>query len=92
MVVASSEEFADVLKAGDGNLGSTPAFQRAIPEAESATYVVWMDFSAVSGAVALAQPDAADVLGPLESFGLGVSPDDEGSLVRARLVFADGDS
>ena len=92
MVVASSEEFAEVLKAGDGNLGSTPAFQRAIPEAESATYVVWMDFSAVSGALALAQPDAADVLGPLESFGLGVSPDDEGSLVRARLVFADGDS
>jgi hypothetical protein len=91
MVVASSDEFADILKSGDGGLGSSAEFQRAIPEAESAAYVVWLDFAAVSGTLALAQPEAADVLGPLESFGLGVSPDDDGSLVRARLVFADAD-
>ena len=92
MVVASTEEFADLLVAGEGSLGETAAFQRAVPEAESAAYVVWLDFAAVSGTLALAQPEAADVLGPLESFGLGVAPDDGGSLVRARLVFADDDS
>ena len=89
LVVASTDEFAEVLKASDGGLGSTAAFQRAVPEAGSASYVVWLDFAAVSGTLALAEPEAADVLGPLESFGLGVSPEGDGSLVRARLVFAD---
>jgi hypothetical protein len=54
--------------------------------------VVWLDFAAISGSLELAEPDAADVIAPLEGFGLGVTPDDGGTTVRARLIFEDDDS
>jgi hypothetical protein len=92
MVIASTPEYADQLVSGDGELGQSSAFRRAVPDAANATYVVWLDFAAISGSLALAEPDAADVIAPLQGFGLGVTPDDGGTTVRARLIFEDDDS
>lgn len=93
MVVASSEEYASTLvsgaTSGDGGLGSDPTFRDALPDATGATYLVWVDFSAVSSFVSLAAPEASGVIEPLEALGVTVTPDDEGSLARARLVFGD---
>jgi hypothetical protein len=89
MVVATTDDYATQLEAGDGALGANPTYQEALPDAADASYVVWVDFAAVSGFVTLAVPEAAGVIEPLEAFGATVSPDDGGSLVRARLVFSD---
>lgn len=89
MVVATTDDYATQLEAGEGALGADPTYQEALPDAADATYLVWVDFAAVSGFVTLAAPEAAGVIEPLEAFGATVSPDDGGSLVRARLVFSD---
>jgi hypothetical protein len=90
MVVATTDDYAAQLEAGDGDLGADPTYQAALHDAENATSLMWVDFSAVRGFAALAAPEEASVLKPLEAFGATVSPDDGGSLVRARLVFSDG--
>jgi hypothetical protein len=87
MVIATTQDNADTLESGDGGLGDSPAFRRAVPDVSSASAVAWLDFSAISGPLALAEPDAADLIDPLESFGVTVSPDDGGTAIRARLVF-----
>jgi hypothetical protein len=87
MVIATTQDYADTLESGDGGLGDSPAFGRAVPDVSSASAVAWLDFSAISGPLALAEPDAADLIDPLESFGVTVSPDDGGTAIRARLVF-----
>lgn len=93
MVVATTDDYAAQLGSGDGGLGADPTYQAALPDATDASFLVFVDFSAVRGFAALAAPDAAGVLKPLDAFGVTVSPDDGGSLVRARLVFHDeGDS
>ena len=92
MVVASSEEYASTLTegvSGDGGLGSDPTFQDALPDADDATYLVWVDLSAVRSFAALAAPEASGVIEPLEALGITVTPDDGGSLARSRLVFGD---
>ncbi len=89
MVIATTDDYAAQLEAGDGSLGDDPTYQEALPDASGASYLVWVDFAAVSGFVALAAPEAAGVIDPLEAFGATVSPDDGGSLTRARLVFSD---
>ena len=88
MVIASTPEFADQLAEGGGSLGETSEFRAAVPDAEGASQVVWLDFAAVAGFVALAEPEAADVIDPLDSFGASVSADDGGTEVRARLMFS----
>ena len=90
MVVATTDDYAAQLESGDGDLGADPTYQDALPDAANASSLVWIDFSAVRGFAALAAPEAAGVLKPLDAFGATVSPDDGGSLVRARLVFSDG--
>jgi hypothetical protein len=93
MVVASSEEYATILESGAGSgdegLGSDPIFRDALPDAGDATYLMWVDFSAVSAFVALAAPEASGVIEPLQALGVTVTSDGEGSLARARLVFGD---
>ncbi len=92
LVVASTDDYADQLASGDGDLGADPTFSEALPDAGSATNLVWVDFSAVKGFATLAAPESAGVIEPLEAFGLTVTPDAGGSLVRARLVFGAGES
>ncbi|MCZ3387137.1 MAG: hypothetical protein LH630_09285, partial [Actinomycetia bacterium] len=89
MVVASTDDYAAELEAGDGALGLDPTYQSALPDGADATSLVWADLSAVRGFVALAAPESAGIVEPLEAFGATLSSDDGGSLLRARLVFRD---
>ena len=92
LVVASTDDYANQLASGDGDLGADPTFTEALPDAGAATNLVWVDFSAVKGFATLAAPDSAGVIKPLDAFGLTVTPDAGGSLTRARLVFDAGES
>jgi hypothetical protein len=91
-VIATTDAYADQLAAGDGALGTDPAFQAALPDAPTATTVIWVNFSPVKGFASLAAPESADLIAPLEAFGFTISPDDGGSMVRARLMFDEGDT
>jgi hypothetical protein len=91
LVVASSESFAEQLTAGDGTLAEDASFQEAVPDVGQATALVWVDFAAISGFAQLAAPDSADVISPLQSLGVAVTPEGEGTQVRVRLVFDDVD-
>ena len=46
LVVATSQEYADAVLKG-GNLGGTEAFKQAIPDAEGAVMLGYVDFPAV---------------------------------------------
>lgn len=87
MVVASTDEYATQLEAADGALGADPTFENALPDAAQATSLIWLDFSAVRGFVALTAPQEAGVVNPLQALGVTVRPDDGGQLARVRLVF-----
>ncbi|HEX5016435.1 MAG TPA: hypothetical protein VFX15_02480 [Actinomycetes bacterium] len=89
MVIASTPEFADVLTGGGGDLGTKAAFQEAVPDADGASVVMWFDFSAVASLLALAEPESAALIDPLDSLGVSVTSSDSGSTMRARLVFTD---
>lgn len=91
LVVASTDDYADRLVSGAGDLGAEPLFTEALPDAKTATNLVWVDFSSVKSFAILAAPDSAGLLDPLEAFGLTVVPDQGGSLTRARLVFDEVD-
>ena len=45
MVVATTEQYADQLEAGDGTLGVDPTYRDALPDAGDASSLVWVDFS-----------------------------------------------
>jgi hypothetical protein len=89
LVIATSAEYADTLASGDGSLGTTQRFGRALPDAADASYLAWVDLTAVTGPLLLTAPDAADAIAPLDSFGLTVGSDDGGTTLRARLVFVE---
>lgn len=91
LVIASTDEYADQLAAGDGDLGADQSFRDALPDAASATNLAWVDLSAVKSFAALAAPELAGMIEPLEALGVTVTPDGGGSLTRARLVFDDSD-
>ncbi len=91
-VIATTDAYAEQLAAGDGTLGADADFRAAVPDAPSATTVIWVNFSPVKGFASLAAPDSADLITPLQAFGFTISPDDGGSMVRARLVFDEGDT
>jgi hypothetical protein len=95
LVVATSADYAQVLSAGDGGLGGSARFVEALPDAADARYLAWVDLAALSGPLLLAAPESAATLAPLDSLGVTVGPamsGDDGTAVRARLVFAEDDS
>jgi hypothetical protein len=89
MVVATSQQFADRLEAGDGELGSDPTYREALPDSGEAASLVWVDLATIRSFAQLAAPDASSVIEPLAGFGGTVTPDDGGSRIRFRLVFSD---
>ncbi len=91
-LVATTDTYAERLAAGDGGLGADPQFQAALPDAETATTLIWVNFAPVKGFAALAAPESAELIAPLQAFGFTISPDGGGSTIRARLVFDQADA
>lgn len=89
LVVATSADYAATLSAGDGGLGDDPTYREALPDSGEATYLLWVDLSTLRGFAQLAAPEASRVIAPLAGLGAAVTPDDDGSRIRLRLVFSD---
>jgi hypothetical protein len=83
----ASEGSSDAGSSQSGQLGDDPDFQNAVPDADQASAVAWLDLGAITGLAQLAAPDEAGVLAPLSGLGVSVSPADGGTQLRARLVF-----
>ncbi len=86
LVVATTPEYADRLAAGQGGLGASAVFTRAVPDASSAQVVLFVNLDAGAGALAPLDPSTADVLGPLEAVGLSASTVDGRSTALLRVT------
>lgn len=89
LVVATSQAYADTLESAPGGLTDDEVFAEAVPDAGEATALLWVDLETLSGFAQLAAPEVADALDPLAGLGVAATPEDDGSLVRLRLVFTD---
>ena len=89
LVVASTPEYADVLVNGSGGLLADPAFANAVPDAEDASFVVWVDIETLGSTAALFDARVGDVVEPLEAFGASAGVNDDGEYFTARLTFKD---
>ncbi|MEO8329721.1 MAG: hypothetical protein ABI586_06955, partial [Candidatus Nanopelagicales bacterium] len=87
LVVASSSEYADQLANGEGGLLDDPAFVAAVPDAEKAAAVLWVDVDALGSFAALYDPASADVWDPLQGVGVSAGVDVDGGFFRARVTF-----
>jgi hypothetical protein len=72
--------------ASDGGLGESKAFRAAVPDADGAGYLLYVDIArAIELSGAALGEDAADAE-PLQSLGLSGSGDDRNSTFRLRLT------
>jgi hypothetical protein len=89
LVVASTPEYAQELASGEGALADEPRVQRALPELDQASAVLWVDFDVLGDIAGLADASAGDVLEPLEALGMASGVEDGGEFARIRLTFDD---
>jgi len=73
LVMATTPDYANQLAAGDGGLGATQAFTRAVPNANGAQAVAFVDLKSYTQAVATLGPNADDTFSRLQALGLSVS-------------------
>ena len=85
VVLASTPGYAQQLAQADGTLGSEPTFRSAVPDADGASAVLYVDLASILRAVGFADPNVT----PLNSVGATVH--DEGGKATFRLrVTVDG--
>lgn len=88
IVVATNAEFAQTL-AATGDLGDSDAFTIAVPEAQEAVSVFYLDLDKAYDVVTeIADAEALSVLEPMRSFGVTIRPGDDGyTEATVRLAF-----
>ena len=89
LVVASNQDYAGQL-AGGGDLGSSDAFETAVPDASESSAAFYLDFDKLQDA--LAQGDSVDAeeldqLEPMRAVGGSLVEVDDGQRMTVRLVF-----
>lgn len=86
VVLATNEDYASTLTDGGGGLGDTDTFQKAVPDADGATDVVYVDFDRIAS---LADEMGEDVgpVEPIQAFGMSTSSDDGRAHATMRLTF-----
>jgi hypothetical protein len=85
-VLSTSRTQAEALT-GDGGLGATAAFRDAVPEADGAQAVVYVDVNKLAqtyGSVAGAS--AADAIQAFQAVGLSVNPTSDGYAMTMRIT------
>jgi hypothetical protein len=82
LVVGTKDEVAGFEE--EGGLGDVDAFRDAVPDADEAGLVVWVD---VAGAVSSTGADVPEAVEELRAVGLTVSGDETSSDLRLRVLF-----
>ncbi len=87
LVIGSTSEYATELMSGAGDLGAQPNVIDALPDADQASTILWVDLETMGDLAGMTEPQLADVLGPLAGLGVTAGADDDGAFFRARLTF-----
>lgn len=87
LVVASTPAYAQTLVAGEGGIMDNPAVVRALPDADGASVIAWVDLDVIGDLAGLAGADQANAIEPLEGIGITVQQDTDGQTIQARLTF-----
>lgn len=87
MVVATNEDYASKLTDGGGGLGGSDAYQNAVPDGDDAVNVVYVNFDELAKVAPEDDEDTAQMLDPIEAFGLSTKIDDGRTFATARLTF-----
>lgn len=85
MVIASNDDYASALTEDGGGLGDTERFQNAVPEGDNASNVIYVDLQQLSDLGLMG--DDAEMLDPVQAFGLSTSEEDGRSNSTIRLTF-----
>jgi hypothetical protein len=86
LAVGSTPEALEAITTTDGGLGDSEAFRAAVPDADQAGYLVYVD---VARAIELSGEDLGEDAAQLRSFGLSGSGDNRNSTFRLRLTVRD---
>lgn len=86
VVIASNDGYASTLTEGGGDLGDDEKFTTAVPEADDAVNVVYVDLDRI-GTLAAAMGEDIDPIGPMEAFGLSTYEEGDHTHMSARLTF-----
>jgi hypothetical protein len=84
LVLASSQAYLTKLASGQGGLGNTDRFRKAVPDAGSSQFVIYVDVQRL-----IALSDAGDVpadVRPIQSVGISASSQGGSSTVHVRVV------
>lgn len=91
--IATSPDALDMLSAGDGGLGQSSAFRKAVPDGSRAGLLVYVD---IARAIEISGTDPAEEFGEgaadveqLQAFGMTSSGDNRNSTFRMRLTVKD---
>jgi hypothetical protein len=86
LAIGSTPEALEAITTTDGGLGDSEAFRAAVPDADEAGYLVYVD---VARAIELSGEELGADAGQLRSFGLSGSGDNRNSTFRLRLTVRD---
>ncbi|CAN5484424.1 hypothetical protein BH18ACT8_BH18ACT8_06500 [soil metagenome] len=87
LVVASNPDYAQTL-ADDGDLGDSEAFELAVPDAQEAVSAFYLDLDMIADLARDAGGETTNFLEPMRSFGIAVSPTEDGfTTATMRLTF-----
>ena len=87
LVLANTSEYGAELRSGEGDLGAQPEVIAAVPDADQASSILWIDLETMGNLAGLVDPELGDALGPLAGLGVSSGADDDGIFFRARLTF-----
>ncbi len=62
LVIASTPDYAQTLSAGDGGIMDNPAVARALPDADGASAVAWVDLDVLGDLANLTSPEDGAVI------------------------------
>ncbi len=90
IVLANTPEYGRTLAAANGNLGSTPSFQSAVPDAQGAIDIVYVDLATFFDVTGAAAGKSGQDVAPYKSLGATVHVDNGHATYRLRLTVKSG--
>lgn len=87
LVMATTPQYAAALSAGDGDLGTTQAFQDAVPDADGASAIAFVDVDRLSAMLHALEPGVHTAnIDPVQAVGASVTVDGDTTSYRVRLT------
>jgi hypothetical protein len=90
IVLATTPGYGKTLVAANGDLGSTSSFQSAVPDAQGATDILYVDLATIFDLTGVASGRSGQDVAPLKSLGATVHVDNGHATYRLRVTVKGG--